>query len=123
MPDMSLVGITNPEAFVAATNNTVLAATALASGTLAGGTWLVLSARLRLLTRTHLHFLLNFSTGLLLALVLGLVAGVYEAVFDPWHHVSFWCSPPPPFFRYFLLGVPVLTTTVHAVVHRSRRPT
>ena len=120
---MSLVGITDSEAFVAATNHTVLAATALASCTLAAGTWLVLAARLHLLPRTRLHFLLNFSTGLLLALVFGLVAGAYEAVFDPWHYVSFWCSPPPPLFRYWLLGIPVLTTTVHALAHRSRRPT
>ena len=123
MPDMSLVGITDPEAFVAAMRNTVLAATALASGSLAAATWLILSTRLHFLPRTRLRFLLNFSTGLLLAVVFGLVAGVYEAVFDPWHHVSFWCSPPPPIFRYWLLSVPVLTATVHAVGHRSRRPT
>ena len=122
MPDMSLVGIADPDAFMAATQRTIWAATALASTSLGAATWGVLNLRLRLLPRTRLRPLLSFATVLSLLGSLAVVGWLYATVFDPWHHVSAWCYPPPPFFLNVVIATPALVTVVHIVTHSFRRP-
>jgi hypothetical protein len=119
---MSFVGITDPDAFMAATQHTIWAATALASTSLVGATWALLNLRLRLLPRTRLRLLLSFGTVLSLLGCLAVVGWLYAAVFDPWHHVSAWCYPPPPFFLNVVITTPAIVTVVHVLTHRSRRP-
>mgnify|MGYP003382507554 CR=1 FL=1 len=122
MPDMSLVHISDPDAFLAATQRTVWAATVLASATLTGTTWALLSLRRRLLPRTRLHLLLSFATVLSILSTLVAVGWLYSTVFDPWHHVTAWCYPPPPFFLNIVIATPAVVTVFHVAAHRSHRP-
>ena len=109
-------------AYLVALHRAEWAISTLACATLAAITWALLSLRryLQAAARGALQVTVLTVVGLAASLV-G-VFYLFLLAFEPFAQVPIWCQPPAPHFAYLLVGTIPVTTIIHFLVGRYRRP-
>jgi hypothetical protein len=109
-------------AYLVALHRAEWAISTLACATLAAITWALLSLRRHLQAGARWAPLVTALTVVGLAASFVGVFYLFLLAFEPFAQVPVWCQPPAPQFAYLLVGTIPVTTIIHLLVGRHRRP-